>query len=641
DMPASSETERETCSQFVDPLITYDHRYGRAIVGGRVYRGDRFPELHGAYLYGDYASGIIWASHYDGQQVTQTSKLASPKVSIAGFGQDANQEIYVCALDGIIYRFRKIDTGSQEPSPPFPEKLSETKLFASLENLTPAAGMIPYSVNVPMWSDGAVQHRYIALPKSGQVQFSIDRPWQFPVGTVFVRHLSISVTDKQHPIQHLETRLLVHGRHGWDGYSYVWNEQQNDAELVELPPVREIEVATEQGPDHRHWNYLTREQCNVCHSKANGIVLGVNTRQLNRLDSETAHSTNQLQRLADLGIFQEPLPADLSHLSSFPDWPTRNASIKELARAYLAVNCAVCHVRDRLGITEIDLRYDTLLADTRLVGERPRRPKSTRSAARHALIDPGRPAESELLRRLKDRGEDRMPPLGRSIPDQTAVEVIRGWIAGMRDQEGHFDPEVIIAMKPEVTLESPIPGTYNTEFVRRLVWEVRESGDPRSGRAVFESDHANCKACHLIGSGSDVAPFAKGPDLAGVGSEHSLESLIESVLWPQRTIKEGYELTAVLLGDGRVISGYVESETDQSITIRDILTNRSNKIDQTEIEASSATGSAMPATVASQLSRAQLIDLIAFLHSLHAATPARPGASKPLGAPNQADVSGR
>ena len=43
---------------------------GCAVVGGFVYRGSRLPELYGAYVYGDYCSGKLWALRWDGTSAT-------------------------------------------------------------------------------------------------------------------------------------------------------------------------------------------------------------------------------------------------------------------------------------------------------------------------------------------------------------------------------------------------------------------------------------------------------------------------------------------------------------------------------------------------------------------------------------------
>src|SRR5205807_1529797 len=45
---------------FQPPLIEHPHSESRSITGGLVYRGRKFPELRGAYLYGDYSTGKIW-----------------------------------------------------------------------------------------------------------------------------------------------------------------------------------------------------------------------------------------------------------------------------------------------------------------------------------------------------------------------------------------------------------------------------------------------------------------------------------------------------------------------------------------------------------------------------------------------------
>ena len=71
-----------------EPIIDYGHTNGRiAVIGGLVYHGTRMPQLGGAYIYGDYGSGEIWALRYDGANVTANQLLfADPGVS--SFGTD-------------------------------------------------------------------------------------------------------------------------------------------------------------------------------------------------------------------------------------------------------------------------------------------------------------------------------------------------------------------------------------------------------------------------------------------------------------------------------------------------------------------------------------------------------------------------
>ena len=61
-----------------------------------------------------------------------------------------------------------------------PRLLSETGIFQSLKDLTPAAGVLPYDVNSPLWSDGAVKRRWLVLPKDSQIGFSATRGVEIP-----------------------------------------------------------------------------------------------------------------------------------------------------------------------------------------------------------------------------------------------------------------------------------------------------------------------------------------------------------------------------------------------------------------------------------------------------------------------------
>jgi hypothetical protein len=49
-----------------------------------------------------------------------------------------------------------------------PALLSGTGAFSDTTNRIPAGGLIPYQPNTPLWSDGAVKSRYMALPNNGR-----------------------------------------------------------------------------------------------------------------------------------------------------------------------------------------------------------------------------------------------------------------------------------------------------------------------------------------------------------------------------------------------------------------------------------------------------------------------------------------
>ncbi|MFK7812189.1 MAG: sorbosone dehydrogenase family protein [Maribacter sp.] len=98
----------ETCdfNAFIAPVFGYDQSSNdKSITGGYVYRGSELPSLQGLYIYGDFVSGRIWGLSSDLQSSAVNQLLIESRLSISSFGTDANNELYVCAFDGIIYKF--------------------------------------------------------------------------------------------------------------------------------------------------------------------------------------------------------------------------------------------------------------------------------------------------------------------------------------------------------------------------------------------------------------------------------------------------------------------------------------------------------------------------------------------------------
>lgn len=92
------------------PIVDYGRSLGASVTGGYVYRGNSVPELVGAYVYGDFVSGRIWALRYDGVNPPDNAQLMDTNINIASFGVDKDYELYICAFDSRIYRFRPTTT---------------------------------------------------------------------------------------------------------------------------------------------------------------------------------------------------------------------------------------------------------------------------------------------------------------------------------------------------------------------------------------------------------------------------------------------------------------------------------------------------------------------------------------------------
>ncbi len=100
---------KKNCSRegLVPPLIEYGHEHGRcSITGGYVYRGLAIPGLVGAYLYGDYCSGEVFAVRTGkGERVDgEPWRLLKTDARISSFGEDEQGEIYLVDHQGAIYR---------------------------------------------------------------------------------------------------------------------------------------------------------------------------------------------------------------------------------------------------------------------------------------------------------------------------------------------------------------------------------------------------------------------------------------------------------------------------------------------------------------------------------------------------------
>ncbi len=119
---------------IVPPVIEHHHTICRSITGGYVYQGAKFPELRGAYVYGDYEYGKMWALRYDAKarKLTWHKELTDSAVKISSFGQGRDGSFY--ALDygsGEIYQLDRRPPVRETTR--FPRRLSETGLFASVK----------------------------------------------------------------------------------------------------------------------------------------------------------------------------------------------------------------------------------------------------------------------------------------------------------------------------------------------------------------------------------------------------------------------------------------------------------------------------------------------------------------------------
>ncbi len=352
--------------------------------------------------------------------------------SISAFGEDRDGELYIISIGGgAIYKF---SGGTPPASQPFPQKLSETGVFSNLSNLTPSQGIIEYDVNVPLWSDNALKRRWIALPGTQTITFDPRASWLFPVGTVLVKHFELRLTASN--VRRLETRVLIRENSGWAGYTYRWNDTQDDADLVPSSgATANYTISDNSGTRTQTWSYPSRTNCMDCHTQASGYVLGPRTRQLNRAFLYGAVSDNQLRSWNNIGLFSTNIGAPSTYEAYQPLFNTA-ATVKDRARAYLAVNCAQCHQPSGPAPGDLNFLFDATSAQMNLVGIAPTEGPVVCTAAGTAPC-PHRasPAgttqakeKSQVWERMRRTDSVRMPKIGSSVVDPTGVDLIGTWI---------------------------------------------------------------------------------------------------------------------------------------------------------------------------------------------------------------------
>jgi uncharacterized repeat protein (TIGR03806 family) len=439
---------------FVAPLVEHPHSDFRSLTGGYVFRGKRLPELEGAYIYGDFDTGKVWMLRYDGSKVVENRELVDTQLRIVEFGEDARGELFlVDFVGGKIHRLAKALPRANHAAD-FPRKLSETGLFSSTRGHTPAPGVIPYSVNSPLWSDGAEKDRFIALPGLSKIEFeSVTYPqpapgstpgWRFPDGTVLVKTFSLDM-EQGNPAsrRRLETRILHHeraagddneyGAQVWYGYTYLWNADQTDAELIDARGLDRNYTIRERAPGgtrRQTWHFPSRAECALCHTMAAKYVLGVTTLQINRDHDYSGVVANQLSTFEHLGMFTKPLPAQPEKLGRLDDYRDPSLPTDARARAYLHANCSHCHRKWGGGNADFQLLATLPIDQTGTLNVRPAHGAFGLDDPRY--IVPGHPERSVLLHRMTLNGLGRMPHVASKAVDQEGVSLVTEWIRQLK-----------------------------------------------------------------------------------------------------------------------------------------------------------------------------------------------------------------
>lgn len=668
--------------------LALSHSDAASITGGFVYRGKQLSSIDGQYLFGDWVTGRIWSLPLD--ETSPQTEVASAQLRIIAFAPDRDGEPLV------VNHFNKTTLFRLVPNPNFATELADTKSFPRLLSQTGIfrdvqaqivnSGVREFRINHPQWQDGAVGKHFLALPNQERVTvFNEPQPvgsiamfnsrLHYPNGTVLAKTLSLpkdSHSGESKPNHRIETQLMHFDGRLWHGYSYVWKEDQTDAELA---PAAGMDL-TLPGPDRQRWRVHSRTECNQCHNPWPETTLAFTPEQLHQTDKGASSEWLKLVREG----FVETLDPERKAIA--PDECVRRAlsaspsdSIDLRARSYLHANCAHCHQDGAGAAVALSLKINDDEKGMKLLDVVPL--KGTLGLKDGKLIAPGDHLSSVLLFRMASSSTGRMPHIGSREVDFGAVTLISDWINGLsksdvtrkdnaRDAKSSasailesftaksdadsdsavLDDRLRSALALAIDLArteqtasalpietvaklakvpDPLISSLFEAFVpagqrqRRLgpgatyseIADIR--GNAPAGEAwFFDQNKSQCAKCHRVGErGGQI-----GPDLLHIGTKLSPSQLFESLVDPSRVIDAKYQSHTVLLTDGTVITGLLDQESTTQLTL---INTQGEKIlvDAGDIETRKLdTKSIMPTGLGSELTAQQAADLIAYLSSL-------------------------
>lgn len=309
-----------------------------------------------------------------------------------------------------------------------PQRLSDTGLYAPGGVGVIADGVRPFSPQYPLWTDGAIKHRWVYLPPGAVIDASTATEWTVPVGTRFWKEFSFNGRK-------VETRMIWRASADrWVFATYAWDAAQQEAVLA---PENGLRNVAEVAPGKRH-SIPSVSDCGACHGTSRPRPLGFNALQLSPdRDPNALHAEPLAPGMVALDTLLRERRLS-PHRDNWLARPPRIRTANPRTRAmlgYMAANCGSCHNgRGEIAalgpvITLEDLLRDGDAVARTFVGQATKWQVPGVGDGHSVLADPGAPERSALLVRMRSRSpSSQMPPLGTVVRDTAAVEQMAGWI---------------------------------------------------------------------------------------------------------------------------------------------------------------------------------------------------------------------
>ena len=194
---------------------------------------------------------------------------------------------------------------------------------------------------------------------------------------------------------------------------------------------------------------------------------------------------------------------------------------------------------------------------------------------------------------------------GKKIPADAAKLGIR-----ILQSRAQLDSPLVAALNQAGSL-----GTERAEFSKeemgQLIADAAAKGDPARGESLFRRKDLSCQKCHTIGGvGGQV-----GPDLVSIGASAPVDYIVDSLYFPNKAVKEGFNSVVAITKDGKVYTGIKVRQTQTEMVLRDA-NAEDISVPLANIAKQKNAGSIMPAGLMDPLTRQEVLDLVRFITEL-------------------------
>jgi putative heme-binding domain-containing protein len=177
---------------------------------------------------------------------------------------------------------------------------------------------------------------------------------------------------------------------------------------------------------------------------------------------------------------------------------------------------------------------------------------------------------------------------------------------------------LVAVLASTVAAQAPPPKKFYKEWkMDDLLASVKDLGsghDWAKGRQLFRK--TACGVCHAFGSESEGIGLA--PDLTAVASKYTRDVILQSILEPSATLNGQYFHTTFTLKSGTQVTGSIVETLDKKIVVAPLMMNPQVTVEVAVADVKSEAPSAvspMPAGLLNELTREEIVELLAFLES--------------------------